>query len=145
MAFTGRGGSIPPPGTMEFRTLTASRSKTPIGPDILARAPRLSTIGAFCIGTEQVDLSACGVKEVAVFHTPYSNTRSVVEMALGEMILLLRGVFESSNRLHRGVRMKSSEGFHEIRAKRVSIRNSRRSPKRSVHASSTDRERSEPW
>src|SRR3989304_6138512 len=68
----------------------------------LQRAPNLSAIGAFCIGTDQIDLSTCGAKGIAVFNAPYSNTRSVVEMALGEMILLLRGVFESSNRLHRG-------------------------------------------
>ena len=97
------------------------RSKTRIGPDTLARAPRLSAIGAFCLGTEQIDLSACGAKGIAVFNAPYSNTRSVVEMALGEMIMLLRGVFESSNRLHRGAWTKSSEGFHEIRGKRLGI------------------------
>ena len=106
---------------MEFRTQTASRSKTPIGPDILARAPRLSAIGAFCIGTEKVDLSACGAKGIAVFNAPYSNTRSVVEMAPGEMIMLHRGVFESSNRFHRGAWTKSSEGFHEIRGKRLGM------------------------
>jgi D-3-phosphoglycerate dehydrogenase len=54
------------------------RSKTRIGPDILQRAPHLSAIGAFCIGTEQIDLSACNAKGIAVFHAPYSNTRSVV-------------------------------------------------------------------
>src|SRR4030067_1610927 len=97
------------------------RSKTRIGRDTLARAPRLSAIGAFCIGTEQIDLSACGAKGIAVFNAPYSNTRSVVEMALGEMIMLLRGVFESSNRLHRGAWTKSSEGFHEIRGKRLGV------------------------
>jgi D-3-phosphoglycerate dehydrogenase len=97
------------------------RSKTRIGADILERAPRLSAIGAFCIGTEQIDLSACSAKGIAVFNAPYSNTRSVVEMALGEMILLLRGVFESSSSLHSGVWTKSSEGFHEIRGKRLGI------------------------
>ena len=97
------------------------RSKTRIGADLLQRAPNLSAIGAFCIGTDQIDLSPCGAKGIAVFNAPYSNTRSVVEMALGEMILLLRGVFESSNRLHRGVWAKSAEGYHEIRGKRLGI------------------------
>jgi D-3-phosphoglycerate dehydrogenase len=97
------------------------RSKTRIGPDLLARAPNLAAIGAFCIGTEQIDSSACGAKGIAVFNAPYSNTRSVVEMALGEMILLLRGGFESSNRLHKGVWAKSAEGYHEIRGKRLGI------------------------
>jgi len=97
------------------------RSKTRIGADLLQRAPNLSAIGAFCIGTDQIDLSPCGAKGIAVFNAPYSNTRSVVEMALGEMILLLRGVFESSNRLHRGVWAKSAAGYHEIRGKRLGI------------------------
>jgi len=97
------------------------RSKTRIGIDILQRAPDLSAIGAFCIGTDQIDLSACSAKGIPVFNAPYSNTRSVVEMALGEMILLLRGVFENSSRLHKGLWSKSAEGFHEIRGKRLGI------------------------
>ena len=97
------------------------RSKTRIGTDILQRAPDLAAIGAFCIGTDQIDLSACSAKGIPVFHAPYSNTRSVVEMALGEMILLLRGVFENSGRLHRGLWSKTAEGFHEIRGKRLGI------------------------
>lgn len=97
------------------------RSKTRIGSDILQRAPGLAAIGAFCIGTEQVDLSACSAKGIPVFNAPYSNTRSVVEMALGEMILLLRGVVENSSRLHKGLWSKSAEGFHEIRGKRLGI------------------------
>ncbi len=106
---------------MEDVTVLGIRSKTRIGPDLLARAPRLSAIGAFCIGTEQIDLSACSAKGIAVFNAPYSNTRSVVEMALGEMIMLLRGVFENSNRLHGGTWAKTARGFHEIRGKRLGI------------------------
>lgn len=97
------------------------RSKTRIGADILERAPHLSAIGAFCIGTEQIDSSACSAKGVTVFNAPYSNTRSVVEIALGEIIMLLRGVFESSSRLHRGIWTKTAEGFHEVRGKRLGI------------------------
>lgn len=97
------------------------RSKTRVGADIVQRAPRLSAVGAFCIGTEQIDLPACTAKGLAVFNAPYSNTRSVVELALGEMILLLRGVFENSRRLHQGAWTKSSEGCHEIRGKRLGI------------------------
>jgi D-3-phosphoglycerate dehydrogenase len=97
------------------------RSKTRIGIDILQRAPDLAAIGAFCIGTDQIDLSACSARGISVFNAPYSNTRSVVEMALGEMILLLRGVFENSSRLHKGFWSKSAEGFHEIRGKRLGI------------------------
>jgi D-3-phosphoglycerate dehydrogenase len=97
------------------------RSKTKVTADLLERAPELLAIGAFCIGTEQVDLEACSRRGVAVFNAPYSNTRSVVELALGEMILLLRGVFDRSRDLHRGIWRKSSEGFHEIRGKKLGI------------------------
>jgi D-3-phosphoglycerate dehydrogenase / 2-oxoglutarate reductase len=97
------------------------RSKTRVTADLLERAPDLLAIGAFCIGTEQVDLEACSHRGVAVFNAPYSNTRSVVELALGEMILLLRGVFDRSGDLHRGIWRKSSEGFHEIRGKKLGI------------------------
>lgn len=97
------------------------RSKTKVTADLLERAPELLAIGAFCIGTEQVDLDACSRRGVAVFNAPYSNTRSVVELALGEMILLLRGVSDRNAALHRGVWGKSSEGFHEIRGKKLGI------------------------
>ena len=106
---------------MEDVAVLGIRSKTVVGPEILLRAPNLSAIGAFCIGTEQIDIPACSEQGIAVFNAPYSNTRSVVEMALGEMIMLLRGVFESSGRLHSGEWTKSSQGFHEIRGKRLGI------------------------
>lgn len=97
------------------------RSKTRVGPDILQRAPHLAVIGAFCIGTDQIDLAACNAKGVAVFNAPYSNTRSVVELALGEMIMLLRGVTDATVKLHGGAWTKTSSGFHEIRGKRLGI------------------------
>jgi D-3-phosphoglycerate dehydrogenase len=108
-------------GMLDGVTVLGIRSKTRIPADVLQRAPALSAIGAFCIGTDQIDLSACSARGVAVFNAPYSNTRSVVEMALGEMILLLRGVVENSGRLHRGVWSKTAAGFHEIRGKRLGI------------------------
>ena len=97
------------------------RSKTRVTADLLDRAPDLVAIGAFCIGTDQVDLEACNRRGVAVFNAPYSNTRSVVELALGEMIMLLRGVFDRSAELHRGGWGKSAEGHHEIRGKKLGI------------------------
>ncbi len=106
---------------MEDVSVLGIRSKTRVGQDLLQRSPSLSAIGAFCIGTEQIDLAACSEKGVAVFNAPYSNTRSVVELALGEMILLLRGVAESNSRLHRGVWSKTAAGSHEIRGKRLGI------------------------
>lgn len=106
---------------MEDVAVLGIRSKTRVGPEILQRAPNLAAVGAFCIGTEQIDLAACSARGIAVFNAPYSNTRSVVEMAVGEMIMLLRGVVEASNRLHEGTWVKSSRGFHEIRGKRLGI------------------------
>ncbi len=97
------------------------RSKTRISADLLDRAPELQVVGAFCIGTDQIDIEACTRRGVAVFNAPYSNTRSVVELALAEMILLLRGVFDRSVDLHKGTWRKSSEGFHEIRGKKLGI------------------------
>jgi D-3-phosphoglycerate dehydrogenase len=97
------------------------RSKTRVAADLLDRSPELQAVGAFCIGTDQIDLEACNRRGVAVFNAPYSNTRSVVELALAEMILLLRGVFDRSVDLHKGVWGKSSEGFHEIRGKKLGI------------------------
>ena len=97
------------------------RSKTRLTADLLDRAPELLAVGAFCIGTDHVDLEACNRRGVAVFNAPYSNTRSVVELALGEMILLQRGVFDRSVELHKGLWGKSSEGFHEIRGKKLGI------------------------
>ena len=97
------------------------RSKTRLTAELLDRAPDLLAVGAFCIGTEHVDLDACSRRGVAVFNAPYSNTRSVVELALCEMIMLLRGVSDRSADLHRGVWGKSSEGYHEIRGKKLGI------------------------
>jgi D-3-phosphoglycerate dehydrogenase len=102
-------------------TVLGIRSKTRVAADLLDRSPELQAIGAFCIGTDQIDLEACNRRGVAVFNAPYSNTRSVVELALAEMILLLRGVFDRSVDLHKGVWGKSSEGFHEIRGKKLGI------------------------
>jgi D-3-phosphoglycerate dehydrogenase len=73
------------------------------------------------VTADLLEREACSRRGVAVFNAPYSNTRSVVELALGEMILLLRGVFGGSANLHRGVWGKSSEGFHEIRGKKLGI------------------------
>lgn len=68
------------------------RSRTQLTADVLAHAPRLVAVGAFCIGTNQIDLNAARERGIAVFNAPYSNTRSVAELVLAEAILLLRGV-----------------------------------------------------
>jgi D-3-phosphoglycerate dehydrogenase len=97
------------------------RSKTEITKEVLENANRLLSIGAFCIGTNQINLPAASRKGVAVFNAPYSNTRSVVELTLGEIIMLTRNVFEKSQKMHRGIWDKSAEGSHEIRGKKLGI------------------------
>lgn len=97
------------------------RSKTKMTSHVIGRASRLDAIGAFCIGTDQIDLDACTNKGIAVFNAPYSSTRSVVELILGEIILLARGVFGKSEKLHRGVWDKSAAGSNEIRGKKLGI------------------------
>jgi D-3-phosphoglycerate dehydrogenase / 2-oxoglutarate reductase len=102
-------------------TVLGLRSKTALTRDIVEAAPKLSAVGAFCIGTNQIDLDACLDRGVAVFNAPYSNTRSVVEMALGEMIILLRDILRKSLLLHQGVWQKSAPGAREVRGKRLGI------------------------
>ena len=97
------------------------RSKTRVGPVALAGADRLLALGAYCIGTNQIDLGACADRGVAVFNAPYSNTRSVVELAIGEIIALLRRLTERSNAAHAGRWDKSAEGAREIRGKVLGI------------------------
>ncbi len=97
------------------------RSKTHVTPRVLSSAAELIAVGAFCIGTDQIDLQACARKGVAAFNAPYSSTRSVVEIILGEILLLARGVFAKSQKLHRGVWDKSATGSNEIRGKKLGI------------------------
>ena len=97
------------------------RSKTKITENVLNSAKRLLTVGAFCIGTNQIDLQAASQKGVAVFNAPYSNTRSVVELALGEMIVLNRKAFDKSLKLHQGIWEKSAKNCFEIRGKKLGI------------------------
>ena len=97
------------------------RSKTCIIPEILKHSNRLMAIGAFCIGTDQIALQECSKRGIAIFNAPFSNTRSVVELALGEIILLMRNVFEKSIRLHHGYWSKSASGNHEVRGKKLGI------------------------
>ncbi len=102
-------------------TVVGIRSKTHLTREILESAPRLTAVGAFCIGTNQIDLDACLEHGVAVFNAPFSNTRSVVEMALGEMIALVRVIPRKSTLLHRGSWQKKSPGSRELRGKRLGI------------------------
>ena len=97
------------------------RSRTRINADVLNAAKDLLVIGAYCIGTEHIDLDLCRKHAVAVFNAPYSNTLSVVELAIGEIIMLMRGVVDRSADLHTGKWTKSAEGSREIRGKRLGI------------------------
>ena len=97
------------------------RSKTQITPKVVDAADRLLAIGAFCIGTNQIDLDACMNKGISVFNAPFSNTRSVVEMVIGEIIMLMRGTLQKSMAMHRGEWNKSAKGSVEIRGKKLGI------------------------
>lgn len=97
------------------------RSKTNVTAKVLQSANKLLAVGAFCIGTKQIDLEACKKQGVAVFNAPYSNTRSVVELAIGEIIVLMRRTFVRSNELHQGIWKKTAEGARELRGKTLGI------------------------
>ena len=97
------------------------RSKTQVTAKVLERANRLMVIGAFCIGTNQIDLKAATKKGVAVFNAPFSNTRSVVELSIAEMIMLMRNIPDKSAKMHRGEWDKSAKGSFEIRGKKLGL------------------------
>jgi D-3-phosphoglycerate dehydrogenase len=97
------------------------RSKTRLSAEVLAAAPDLLAVGAFCIGTDQIDLAAASALGVAVFNAPYSNTRSVVELTLAEIIALTRRLTEKDSAMHRGVWDKTAAGAHEVRGRTLGI------------------------
>lgn len=97
------------------------RSATRVTGKVIEKAERLMAVGAYCIGTNNIDLSSCLKRGVAVFNAPYSNTRSVAELVIGEIIILLRNVFGKSLKLHRGIWDKSSENSFEVRGKKLGI------------------------
>ncbi len=101
--------------------LLGIRSKTKVTARVLQNAPKLMSVGAFCIGTDQMDLPALTEKGIAVFNAPFQNTRSVVELAIGEMIMLMRGIFAKSSLMHQGVWDKSAKNSNEIRGKKLGI------------------------
>ena len=97
------------------------RSKTHVTADFLAAARRLWAVGCFCIGTNQVDLEAAAAHGVPVFNAPFSNTRSVAELVIAEVVALHRQLFARSAAMHRGEWRKSAVGAHEIRGKTLGI------------------------
>lgn len=106
---------------IEDISILGIRSKTKVTKNVLEKANKLKVVGAFCIGTDQMDLKALTEKGIAVFNAPYQNTRSVVELALGEIIMLLRGVVDKNSKLQKGVWDKSSKNSNEIRGKTLGI------------------------
>jgi D-3-phosphoglycerate dehydrogenase len=97
------------------------RSKTRITSRILAAADRLIAIGAFCIGTDQIDLPAATLSGTAVFNSPYSNTRSVAELVIGSAIMLVRKIPDKNAGAHAGRWMKDSKGCNELRGLNIGI------------------------
>lgn len=97
------------------------RSKTQVTKRVLDAANKLLVIGAFCIGTKQIELDYAKKKGVVVFNAPYSNTRSVVELAIGEIIMLMRNVFPRSTEIHQGQWNKTAINSREVRGKNLGI------------------------
>ena len=97
------------------------RSKTFISKKVLDSAKKLQAIGCFCIGVNQVDLKACKQKGIAVYNAPYSNTRSVAELAIGASILLIRRILDKNNAAHKGIWNKDAKGSFELRGKTLGI------------------------
>jgi D-3-phosphoglycerate dehydrogenase len=97
------------------------RSRTQLNEKVLSHANKLVAIGCFCIGTNQVDLKAAQALGIPVFNAPFSNTRSVAELVLGEILLLIRGIPEKNAMAHRGEWKKSAVGSYEARGKKLGI------------------------
>jgi len=102
-------------------TALGVRSKTVISPALINAAPELIVIGAFCIGTDKINLPACTKAGVPVFNAPYSNTRSVAELALGHMLALFRFIPDRNNEMHQGIWKKTASGSMELRGKTLGV------------------------
>ena len=105
---------------LQGHSMVGIRSNTKITERVLDNT-NLSAIGAFCIGTNQIDLNAAAERGIAAFNAPFSNTRSVVELVIGEIIALARRLHEKSDRMHSGVWDKSAQWSHEVRGRTIGI------------------------
>src|SRR5690606_2718017 len=101
--------------------LVGIRSRTHLDAALFEAFPQIRAVGCFCIGTNQVDLDAALLRGIPVFNAPFSNTRSVAELVLGEAILLLRRIPEKNARVHQGFWDKTAEGAYEARGKTLGI------------------------
>ena len=106
---------------LEGVTVLGVRSKSRLSPDLLDRHPDLLAIGCFCIGTDQLDLRDAARRGLAVFNAPFSNTRSVAELTIAEVVALHRRLGDRSRELHDGVWRKSAAGAHEVRGRTLGI------------------------
>lgn len=97
------------------------RSRTQVTDEVLDQAKLLNAVGCFCIGTNQVDLASCQKRGIPVFNAPFANTRSVAELVIAEIILLLRGIPEKNALAHRGGWLKSAANSFETRGKKLGI------------------------
>lgn len=101
--------------------LLGIRSKTQVTADVLAGAPKLLAVGCFCIGTNQVDLDKACICGIPVFNSPFSNTRSVAELTIAEIVSLYRQLVDKSVKMHAGEWDKSADGAHEVRGRTLGI------------------------
>lgn len=101
--------------------LIGIRSKTNLTKPVLEKASKLLAVGCFCIGTNQVDLVTAAQEGIAVFNSPYSNTRSVAELIIAESVMLLRRIPERSRAAHQGEWLKDAKGSYELRGKKIGI------------------------
>ena len=97
------------------------RSRTRITAEVLAAAPNLMTVGCFSVGTNQVDIAAARKRGIPVFNAPFSNTRSVAELVIGEIVMLMRNIFPKSNGAHAGLWEKTADNSFEVRGKTLGI------------------------
>ncbi|MEI8594779.1 phosphoglycerate dehydrogenase [Photobacterium sp. SP02] len=97
------------------------RSRTQLTEEVFDAAKKLIAVGCFCIGTNQVDLAEANRRGIPVFNAPFSNTRSVAELVLGEILLLLRGIPEKNAKAHRGEWQKTADSSYEARGKKLGI------------------------
>ncbi|MFK7888818.1 MAG: NAD(P)-dependent oxidoreductase, partial [Gammaproteobacteria bacterium] len=97
------------------------RSRTNLNAQVLAKAPKLVGVGCFCIGTNQVDLKAAELAGVPVFNAPFSNTRSVAELVIAQIVFLMRGIPAKNAAAHRGEWLKTASGSYEARGKKLGI------------------------
>lgn len=97
------------------------RSKTEVTRKVIANSPDLEVIGTFSVGTNQIATEAAAERGIPVFNAPYANTRSVVELAIGEIVALTRRLTVKNSNLHRGVWDKTADGAHEVRGRTLGI------------------------